>query len=117
MSSVYDNQLKGEGPIGSIPSGTSATGPGATIAWVVPRMNHTMYTVSGATGVPAGGVVAMEISPDGQKWVTTGITGTASGVTGGVSYATYSSAAAKYVRANVTTAFTGGTVAVYFYGV
>jgi hypothetical protein len=116
MSSVYDNQLAGEGPLPSIQPATTATGPGVAVTYVTPRLNHTMYMVS--TGTGSGGVVALEVSPDGKKWVSSGATGATSGTPNGVSYITYTGAVAKFVRGNMTVGPTGGgTVSVYFYGV
>lgn len=115
MSSVYDRQLKGEGPYTSVVAGTSAAGAGATVNWSVPRLNHTMYVI-GASG-PTGGTVKIDVSADGSNWLTT--TSSVSVTGAGVSTATYTGVASA-VRANVTTGITGATgaaISAVFYGV
>ena len=115
MSSVYDRQLKGEGPYTSIVAGTSSAGAGSTVNWSVPRLTHTMYVV--ASGAPSAGVVRIEVSPDnGANWLQTATT-TGAITAAGVSTVTYTGTVASTVRAYISTAITGGTVTAVFYGV
>jgi len=89
----------------SIPAGTSAITSGEVLELPKPLLNHTAVCTASA-GV-ATGVVKLAVSQDGVGWVTTAVTVTASTVTTATITGAY-----RFVAANVTTAFTVGTVAV-----
>lgn len=88
-------------------TGVSAIGAGSVLDNGSPRANHTLQVVTSA-GVSAG-VVALQGSNDGQNWFTT----TASITTNAASsvFAAFLTGMPfQYVRANVSTGITGGTV-------
>lgn len=103
--------LKGVPSSASIQPGTSAISNGATVDGLVCHGTH-ILTVVASAGVSAG-VVTLQVSPDGVNWYTpasfTAITLTAPGTSSSV----LSGTPAQFVRAAITTAITGGTVAAY----
>jgi len=88
-------------------SAVSAAGPGAALDGLVTRSTATIV-VSSSAGV-SGGSVALQGSLDGSAWFSMGSaisTTTASTVFAPVQV----SQLVRYVRANIATAITGGTV-------
>jgi hypothetical protein len=94
-------------------SAVSVTGPGAVLDNTGVRNNHSMFVTTSA-GV-SGGVVALQGSQDGVNFVnlpgTSTITTSAANTTSIVSPT--SLIPVRYLRANITTAITGGTVTAY----
>jgi hypothetical protein len=91
----------------------TATGVGGQVEFVWPRINHTMQVILGgtlaATGVIVGleGTLAVDANGDPTGWRTLGTWDLAAPLVSG-DIVSVSSAAAKFVRANLTT-LTGGT--------
>lgn len=93
-------------------NGVSATGPGAVLSNAGVRNNHSLVVTTSA-GVSAG-VVALEGSQDNVNWVFAPL----STVTANAANRTFLGTAAtltpfRYLRANITTVITGGTVIAY----
>ncbi|HZY60578.1 MAG TPA: hypothetical protein VFE56_12500 [Candidatus Binataceae bacterium] len=86
----------------------SATGPGTALDGLAVRANAVMVVTTSA-GVSAGSV-RLQGSLDGTNWFSLGsaVSTTAASTTTQV---VVTGAYARYVRANVATAITGGTVA------
>lgn len=87
-----------------------ATGPGTAFDMINCRNNHTMVVTSGA-GVSAG-VVQLQGSLDGTNWFN--MLGTSS-VTTNAASTTFPpvhivNSAVRFLRANITTIITGGTI-------
>jgi hypothetical protein len=95
-------------PIVSL-SAVSATGTGTALDGLAIRMNAVM-SVTTSAGVSAGSV-QLQGSLDNVNWYSLGsaVSTTAASTTTQV---TVTSALSRYVRANVATAITGGTVTV-----
>jgi len=86
----------------------SATGPGTALDGLSVRTVATMVVTTSA-GVSAGSV-ALQGSLDGNSWVNLGSAVTASAASTSTQVIV-SGTAVRFVRANVATAITGGTVA------
>lgn len=89
----------------SIPAGTSGLTTGTALDNGTLRSNHSVFVT--AAGAPTAGVVTLQVSQDGTNWFssTTTLTIAAVGV-----QSTSLAVVARYVRASITTAITGGTV-------
>jgi len=99
----------------SLTAGTSATGPGTALNGFVPHSTHTLIVLT-STGVSAG-VVQLQGSLDNVNWINMpGVVPNSAGssVTTNAAatvFAAYVTGVPfQYVRANITTVITGGTV-------
>lgn len=98
----------GIGPVQSIASGTSAAGAGASVDLGVPRSNHSL-AILGSAGITAG-AVKLEGSLDNKNWFQ--LVAPVTAVVSAVAAGSVADFPARYVRANISTAITGGTVGV-----
>jgi hypothetical protein len=94
-------------------TGVSATGPGAALDNVGVRNNHSVVVTTSA-GVSAG-VVQLEGSQDGVGWVQLlGGSGQNAAITTNAANKTFLATANltpfRFLRANITTIITGGTI-------
>jgi hypothetical protein len=107
-SLAYEQHTLGVPPLVSL-SAKSTTGPGAALDGVVVRENALM-SVTTSSGVSAGSV-QMQGSFDGANYFALGsaVTTSAASTTTQV---VVSSGFTRFVRANIATAITGGTVTV-----
>jgi hypothetical protein len=107
-SIAYEQHTLGVAPVVSL-SAVSATGPGAVLDGVVVRQNALM-SVTTSAGVSAGSV-QMQGSFDGVAYFPLGsaVSTTSASTTTQV---VVSTGFTRFVRANIATAITGGTVTV-----
>ncbi len=106
---AVEQHTLGIAPVVSL-SAVSATGAGTALDGVVVRQNALM-SVTTSAGVSAGSV-QMQGSYDGSSWFSLGsaVSTTAASTTTQV---VVSTGFTRFVRANVATAITGGTVTVW----
>jgi hypothetical protein len=98
--------LSASSPVTSL-FGASAVAPGTVLDNGAPKQAHSLQVITSA-GVSAG-VVALQVSNDNLNWFTTTASITTSAAST-VSVATLADTPFQYVRANISTIITGGTV-------
>jgi len=104
--------ISGLVPLQSL-TNVSATGPGAVLDNTGVRNNHAMVVVSGA-GV-SGGVVTLQGSQDNVNWFvfTPTVLITVNAANNVFPIATATLTPVRYLRANITTIISGGTISAW----